>query len=202
MNQKSKDLLAIEAAYEKYDHFQSIWNRFQNSKYNDAINDFLAVADFLESGSEPSFKVLRILLQRFSKEDLQLLSLLCSDSSFQEKRIIVRNRKANEKPDKGKRDRERKRQDRVNQLGIAVYSKMKDGIVKDQALRSSLSELKLNISYSTAEKDLDLFRKQVDRRGYADELAPMMKVVMGFAFEEPELKVADIPKRGRPKIRK
>lgn len=169
------------------------------------------------------FRALRSLVRRFGREDTYLLTLMAAPKSQQDWVLSVRKRKKVEKSDGGKRDRENEKVHWDLVIGREVYSRMKAGQSKSEAIAAVKEDyrlgnpialepigsfpclvLKREVRHLPADdgknngmdKILNGFRRAARARGYVDPFAPSGIIPLP---KEPDLKLSDIPGRGRPR---
>ena len=161
------------------------------------------------------YRALRILVHRFGKDDTYLLTLMAAVKSRQDWVLNVRKRKAVEKSDGGKRDQKFKKQHLDFIVGEEVYQRIKAGQSKPDAIAAVKEDYRTGAPYPSSggfpplnrekrdlpgpdaiEKMLNRFRKEARRRGYVDPFAA--SGIIPFP-REPNLKLSDIPGRGRPR---
>lgn len=215
---ESDDLKAIRRDVEMYRRSQEMWqhlypdgDRFRGEFEQVAV----AAQDWGGATYEQRFRALRILVKRFGREDAYLLTLMAAPQSKQSWMLSVRQRKDTEKSDGGKRDRERQREALAQRIGEEVYQRMVAGQSKDDAIKAVKEDYRTGAPYPQIgdfptfhrpklnlpdvdgiEKLLGIFRRNARMRGYVDPYAPYH----GFPVaREPDLKVSDIPQRGRPR---
>jgi len=215
---ESEDLRAIRRDVEMHRRSEEMWQHL----YPDADRfrrEFEQVAraaqDWGAATFGQRFGALRILVNRFGREDARLLTLMAAPKSKQSWMLSVRQRKDSEKSDGGKRDRGREREDLAQRIGEEIYQRIAAGQSKDDAIKAvkedyragaphpqigdlpAINRPKLNLPDADGiEKLLGIFRRNARKRGYVDPYASHR----GFpVVREPDLKVSDIPKRGRPR---
>lgn len=218
--EESEDLKAIRRDMEMHRLLQEMLQHL----YPDGARfrrDFEQVAvaaqDWAGATYEQRFRALRVLVKRFGPEDAYLLTLMAAPQSKQTWMLSVRQRKDSEKSDGGKRDREREREDLAQRIGEEIYQRMVAGQSKNDAIKAVKQDYRTGAPYPQIgdfpafnrpkldlpdvdgiEKLLGIFRRNARMRGYVDPYAPYH----GFPVaREPDLKVRDIPQRGRPQKR-
>ena len=216
--EESDDLKAIRRDMEMHRRSQEMWqhlyphgDRFRREFEQVAV----AAQDWGGATYGQRFRALRILVSRFGREEAHLLALMAAPKSKQSWMLSVRHRKYSEKSDGGKRDHEREREDLAQRIGDEVYQRMAAGQPKDNAIEAvkedyrtgapypqigdfpAFNRPKLNLPNAGGiEKLLGIFRRNARKRGYVDPYASHL----GFPVaREPDLKVSDIPQRGRPR---
>ncbi|PEQ10657.1 hypothetical protein B2G71_20935 [Novosphingobium sp. PC22D] len=161
------------------------------------------------------FRALRVVVSRLGREEARLLALMAAPKSKQSWILSVRHRKDSEKSDGGKRDREREREDLAQRVGEEVYQRMAAGQPKDDAIAAVKEDYRTGVPYPQigdfpainrprlnlpdvegVKKLLSIFRRNARKRGYVNPNAPYRG---SSVVREPDLKVSDIPKRGRPR---
>lgn len=216
--EESDDLKAIRRDMEMHRRSQEMWqhlypdgDRFRREFEQVAV----AGQDWDGATYEQRFRALRILVKRFGREDAYLLTLMAAPKSKQSWMLSVRRRKDSEKSDGGKRDREREREDLAQSIGEEVYQRMKAGQSKDDAIKAVKEDYRTGAPYPQIgdfpafnrprlnlpdadgiDKLLRIFRSNAQRRGYVDPFAPYQGSPVA---REPDLKISDIPTRGRPR---
>ena len=194
------DLANIEGSIARQREFDRIQGHM-NPVWYEFPRDFDVIARFIQGETRLKFRAIRALFRHFTRREIFMLSHLVSSSSHQDWRVLVRPRKPSETPDGGRRIRERAREDRSNQLGLRIYSLMKAGSSKQKAMDAARKELGINLSDQAVEKDLGAFRARAVKRGFVDPYVAVTAWAFGFPPSEPELTVADIVKKGRPRKR-
>ncbi len=215
---ESDDLKAIRRDMEMHRRSQEMWQHLypDGDSFRREFEQVAAAAqDWGGATYEQRFRALRILVKRFGREDAYLLTLMAAPQSKQSWMLSVRQRKDSEKSDGGKRDHEREREDLAQRIGKEVYQRMAAGQPKVDAIKAvkedyrtgapypqighfpAFNRPKLNLpDVDGIEKLLGIFRRNARKRGYVDPFAPYL----GFPVaREPDLKISDIPKRGRPR---
>jgi hypothetical protein len=196
----SDDLVSIQRSIAQHRQIEQI-QQGMNSVWTRFPRDFELIAKFLQGEEHLRFRVLRALSRHFSRWEIFMLSHLSSPTSHQDWRLVIRPRRPRERPDGGQKLRRRFREDRADQLGMRVYALMKAGETKRQAIEAARQELGISLSDQAVEKDLGAFRARVMERGFVDPYAAISAAVFGYPPVEPDLKVADVMKKGRPKKR-
>lgn len=216
--EESEDLKAIRRDMEMHrlsqemlQHLYPDGGRFRRDFERVAV----AAQDWAGATYGQRFRALRILVKRFGREDAYLLTLMASPQSKQSWMLSVRQRKDSEKSDSGKRDRERERENLAQIVGKEVYKRMAAGQSKLDAIKAVKQDYLAGAPYPQIgdfpafnrpklslpdvdgiEKLLGIFRRNARVRGYVDPYSPHL----GFPVaREPDLKVGDIPERGRPR---
>lgn len=175
----------------------------------------VAAQDWGAATFRQRFRALRILVSRFGQEEAYLLTLMAAPKSDQSWLLRVRERRNSEKSDVGKRDREREREDLAQRIGEEIYQRIATGQPKGDAINAVKEDYRTGAPYPQIgdfpafhrpkidlpdvdgiEKLLGKFRRNARKRGYVDPYAPYH----GFPVaREPDLKLSDIPTRGRPR---
>lgn len=217
-SEESDDLKAIRRDMEMARLSQDAWKRLfpDDDRFR---RDFELVATTAQDWEAAKFgqrlRALRILVKRFGLENTYLLTLMAAPKSMQSWILSIRKRKDSEKSDGGKRDREFEREDLAQRIGEEVYQRMAAGQSKDNAIKGVKEDYRTGAPYPPIgdflafnrpkiilpdtdgiEKLLGIFRRNARRRGYVDPNAPYYD---SHVAREPDLKVSDIPKRGRPR---
>lgn len=180
--------------------------------------DFAKVAAAAQDWNAASFgarlRALRILVKRFGRRDTFHLTSLAAPTAMQPWRLIVRQRKPAEKADGGKGDKNAEQDHWDYVIAKEVYGRMKAGQSKAAAIEAVKEAYRAGAPYPAAEggfppfnrpfrhlpegeaidKWLNRFRHEALKRGYFD---PFAAYYSNPNPREPELKLADIPKRGR-----
>ncbi|GAA5045595.1 hypothetical protein GCM10023208_00230 [Erythrobacter westpacificensis] len=214
--EESEDLKAIRRDREIHRLVQESWQDLYPA--GDSFRrDFEAVAiaaqDWDAATSLERFRALRILVKRFGRLDTLTLTLLAATKSMQDWTLSVRRRKRSEKSDGGKRDREFEREFLAQKIGREVYQRMAAGQSKSEAIEAVKYDYRTGAPYPQIgsfpvfyrpklnlpdmdgiEKLLAIFRRNARMRGYVDPSAPYSLGVL----REPDLRLSDIPTRGRP----
>jgi hypothetical protein len=130
--------------------------------------------------------------------------------------LELRKRTDPEKLDGGKKERDRERDYWDYVIGTEVYGRMKDGMDKASAIEAVKNDYRNGTPYESnsglpvlnrpvrtlpapeaIDKMLNRFRKAAKSRGYVYPFAGSIGFEIGEP-REPNLKIADIPSRGRP----
>ncbi|WP_170001992.1 hypothetical protein [Pseudopontixanthobacter vadosimaris] len=217
--EESEDLKAIRRDREMHRLVQE--SRQDHYPDGDSFRrDFEAVAnaalDWDAATPSERLRALRVLVKRFGRLDAFTLTLLAAPKSMQDWTLSIRRRKHSEKLDGGKRDREFEREFLAQRIGKEVYERMAAGQSKSDAIEAVKKDYRTGASYSQIgnfpafnrpkldlpdldgiEKLLAIFRRNARKRGYVDPYAPHSLVDP----REPDLRLSDIPKRGRPRKR-
>lgn len=215
---ESDDLKAIRRDLEMHKQSEELWQYLYpdgDTFHHEFEAVALAAQDWEAATPTQRFRALRVLVRRFGKLDTFRLALLAAPKSMQEWSLKIRKRKRSEKSDGGKRDEGMKRDHWDYVISKEVYSRMKAGESKDDAIAAVKEDYRTGAPYASSglfpplnrpvrhlperdgiEKWLNRFRRKVEERGYVDPYAA--SGLTGIA-REPDLKVADIPKRGRPR---
>lgn len=215
---ESDDLRAIRRDMEGHRLSGELWQRL----YPDGDQfrrDFEQVAkaarDWEGATYSQRFRALRSLVRRLGREDTYLLTLMAASKSHQDWVLQIRSRKNSEKIDGGIRSKARAREHWDYVIGREVYQRIKAGQSKSDAIAAVKEDYRTGASYlpigdfprlnrakrslpgpDAIEKMLNRFRLEANRRGYVDPNAA--SGVIPYA-REPDLKLADLPKRGRPR---
>lgn len=213
---ESDDLKAIRRDRDQH----LLWGEFWHSSFPDEANfhqEFENVASAAQDWEAATYferiRALRTLLRRFGRNNTSLLAIMASPRAGHPWRISVRPRKDSEKPDRGKRHRKRKREELAQRIGMEVYDRMAAGQSKIEAIKSVKEDYRIGAPYPSignsppvyrpritlpdtdgVEKLLTIFRQEAKKRGYVDVYASLKPIA-----QEPRLKLADIPTRGRPR---
>ena len=217
--EESEDLKAIRRDREMHRLVQESWQDLFPG--GDSFRrDFEAVAnaaqDWDAATSLERFRALRILVKRFGRLDTFTLALIAAPKSMQDWTLGIRKRKRSEKSDGGKREREFEREFLAQRIGKEVYERMAAGQSKPDAIEAVKEDYRTGAPYPQIgnfptfsrpkldlpdldgiEKLLAIFRRNARKRGYIDPYAPHSLVDP----REPDLRLSDIPKRGRPRKR-
>lgn len=210
---ESDDLKAIKQDRELKELLEEFWARNAPpvSKFASDV-EVVAIAsrDWAKAPLRLRRRALRILRRYFGPLEVRHLANLSAEKGETLSRLILRPREDSELPDDGKRRKENK-QDYLDYLvGTAVYSRMLErGLSKEDAIREvqieyrsgvgplqQIKEVGKNLPDGDGiEKWLYRFRKKARERGYVDPFAAHDQLA---DILEPDLKIRDIPKRGRP----
>jgi heme-degrading monooxygenase HmoA len=201
MKSASHDRRAIETGVARLRDSDAFARNVFDPEWGSFERDFDQVAKLLSGEDRTPFRALRVLRRYFSRRQVLMLSFFVSEKAFQDWRLLIRRRTAAEKPDGGQRERTRERECRARRVGMYVYGQMKNGISKADAIAAVSSELSLTVAEATIEKDLALFRRRARENGFVDPFAAVIAWINGGYFAEPELTVAGITRKGRPKKR-
>lgn len=215
---ESDDLRAIRRDMEMHRLSGELWQRLypDGDRFRREFEQVATAAqDWSAATFGQRFRALRILVHRFGLEDTYLLTLMAAPKSQQEWMLNVRERKDAEKSDSGKRDKEFEQQHLDYIVGNEVYQRMKAGQSKVDAIAAVKEDYRTGAPYPSSggfpalnrtkrnlpgpdaiEKMLNRFRHEARRRGYINPYAA--SGLVPFA-REPELKLNDIPSRGRPR---
>lgn len=205
----SPDLIAIERRVARQLQRDGIWERSiarspdlaAALKLNEEI-DFLA--DMLNGGwgiarwGERS-RALRILIRRFGRLGARHMINLVADISPLHLRLILRERTNKERDDGG---RERDRIDREVEdarLEATVRRNRAKGLNHADAIFEASKEVLGRGGIEGAKKAMTRARHRARERGYVDPFAPFTATLLGGRAEEPDIKVADLARPGRPK---
>jgi hypothetical protein len=166
--------------------------------------DFLA--EMLNGGWESArprarFRALRIVLRRFGRLGSRHMINLVADVSPLNLRLILRERKAKERDDAGRRRRKIEQELEDARLEAAVRRNHAKGMDHETAVFEAAQEVLGRISGGVegVKKAMIRARRRARQRGYVDPVAPFIASIMGGYVGEPEIKVADLPRPGRPK---
>jgi hypothetical protein len=219
MTEVSGDLKAIRLKKAIAESAQLLWSRLYADR--DIFGAELgcladAASNWPGISAAERFRALRILVRRFGSEGTYMLSLIAAPKSNQELRLELRKRTNREKLDGGKKERDRERDYWDYVIGTEVYGRMKDGMDKAAAIEAVKNDYRNGTSYESnsglpvlnrpvrtlpapeaIDKMLNRFRKAAKSRGYVDPFAGSIGFGIGEP-REPDLKIADIPSRGRP----
>lgn len=219
--EESADLKAIRRDAEMNKLSGELWQRL----YPDGDRfrrEFDSVAEAAQNWDSATYaqrlRALRILVRRFGREDTYLLTLMAAPKSHQDWMLQLRARKDSETIDGGKRRKDWEREHWDNRIGREVYERIKQGLSKPEAIAAVKEDYRLGnpivrescgdfpaLSWKREvrhlpsddgmEKILNRFRREARRRGYVDPFA--VSSIVGP--REPDLKLSDIPGRGRPR---
>ena len=215
---ESDDLKSIRRDMEMHRLSGELWKRI----YPDGDRfrrEFEQVAEASQDWQAATFgqryRALRILVHRFGRADTYLLTLMAAAKSQQDWVLDIRERKDAKKSDGGKRDHEAEQRHSDYIIGSEVYKRMKAGQSKAEAIAAVKEDYRTGAPYPSnggfpslnrtvrnlpgpdaIEKMLNRFRHEARRRGYVDPYAA--SGLIPFA-REPDLKLNDIPNRGRPR---
>lgn len=176
----------------------------------------LAAQDWEGATRGQQLAAIRVLLRTLGREGAHLLMLLASARSKHDWKISVRKRKESEKPDQGASEREAAQDHWDYLIASEVYMRMRAGQPKHEAIASVKEDYRTGAPYPPAgnfpplsrpkrtnlpgadgiEKWLNRFRRKAGARGYVD---PNAAFTTFAGHHEPDLKLSDIPRRGRPK---
>lgn len=215
---ESNDLKAIRRDMEMHRSAQEMWQHLHLD--GDVFRrEFEQVAHAAQDWGAATygqrFRALRILVKHFGRKEAYLLTLMAALKSKQSWVLSIRQRKDSEKSDGGKRDRRLNREDLSHRVAEEVYQRMSAGQSKEDAIKAVKEDYRTGAPYPRigdlpthhrpridlpdvdgVEKLLGIFRRNARKRGYIYPLAPYL----GFpAAREPDLKISDVPKRGRPR---
>lgn len=214
---ESDDLKAIRRDMELGRHYQAIWD-LTESNGDHFYREFAKVAEAAQDWDEADYgdrlRALRILVKRLGRSNAFLLTVLAGPKSMHPWRLDVRRREPAEKTDGGKSDKKAEQDHWDYVIGKEVYERMKAGQSKEGAVEAVKEAYRTGAPYPAAEggflpfkrpirhlpegpaidKWLNRFRHEALKRGYVDPFA-------AYRFDqnpsEPDLKLADIPRRGR-----
>lgn len=214
---ESGDLKAIRRDIDRQVLFDETWKR--TGSYDDHLyREFAIVAHAAQNWRAAAFgdrlRALRILVKRFGRTDAILLTALSAPKSMQPWHLSVRQRKPAEKTDGGKNDNKVEQDHLDYVIGKEVYQRMKAGQSKEEAVEAVKEAYRTGAPYPSVEggfpafnrpirqlpegpaidKWLNRFRRESLKRGYVD---PSAANRFDGKPREPDLKLADIPKRGR-----
>jgi len=190
-------------------------------------HEFDQVADAAQDWGSATYsqriRALRVLTRQFGIENVHLLIWMASPKSHQDWLLQVRRRKDSELVDGGKRRREAEREHWDYVIAREIYSRMKAGQPKSDAIEAikedyrlgkpivlNLGEnlppmmLKREVRHLPSDdgvnngmdKILNRFRRAARKRGYVNPYAASGIVT---SPREPDLKLSDLPGRGRPR---
>jgi hypothetical protein len=225
-DEESEDLRAIRRDIERNRLSGELWDRIYPDG-DQFRRDFDKVAKAAQDWDVASyadrFRALRILMRRFGREDTYLLTLMAAPKSHQDWKLQLRKRKDTEKTDRGRRHKNWEREHWDHIIGREVYERIKAGQSKSDAIAAVKEDyrlgnpialkpvgdfppliLKREVRHLPADdgknngmdKILNRFRRAVRARGYVDPSAA--SGIIAYA-REPDLKLSDIPSRGRPR---
>lgn len=193
---RSPDLQAIQAQVESYE----IMDRFAREMGTGPkiVTDIEIMAQFMVGGHGSKFSALRALFRQLGSENGRYLLLYASQNSNTRFRIFIERRKDIHRADGGRRMRAWRTRQQMEDIGNIYYNARYAGKSDRDAIDQVRTDLRVNLSDETIRKKLDGFRKLVVERGYFDPHAPHLARWTGV-LKEPEILVANITKRGRPK---
>lgn len=140
----------------------------------------------------------RILVRRFGALGSRHLIASMLEDADTPYRLILRKRANAERPDKGK-TRQAIDQDWEDYRFLeAVEKQRQEGTSRDEAIEAVQRKFDLPLTIEGGKKVLARARKRARERGYADPYAPFKAAIIGGPYE-PDIKVEDLPRRGRPK---
>ncbi|MEP0391876.1 MAG: hypothetical protein ABJ205_08780 [Erythrobacter sp.] len=169
-----------------------------------------AAADWPRASLRHRLRALRVLVRRLGLLETRYLAILAEEKSIVPWLLTLRDRPDAQMLDGG-RERKKREQDFLDSLvGQAVYSLIKKGASKQEAIEAvkedyrirsgAFSNLRTDKRFlpdrDGIEKWLGRFRKGAIERGYID---PFTASPLFSSHEEPDLKIKDLPKRGRPR---
>lgn len=214
--EESDDLKAIRRDSELYRLSQDV-SQHVFPEEDDFRREFEEVAkaaqDWEVASYDERFRALRILARRFGVFETFQLAQFAATRSMQDWFVTIRPRADHEMSDSGKRRKRLEREFLDNLVGREVYSRMKAGQSKAEAIASMREDYRTGAPIPSAggfpppnrpvitfagddaiEKRLARYRKAARRRGYVD---PYAALHAASSLREPELKLSDIPGRGR-----
>jgi hypothetical protein len=156
--------------------------------------------DWHEAPLRQRCRALRILVRRFGNLGARHMMNLAADVSPLRLRLVLRERTDVERCDGGE---ERKRIDREwkdARLEAATRRHRSNGIAYEDALLKAAKEVLGSISGGAegVKKARTRAAARAQERGFVDPTAPLAAVYLG-APVEPQVTVADLPRRGRPR---
>lgn len=223
---ESEDLQAIRRDMEMHRLSQDVWQHLYPDGDN-FRHEFDQVAEAAQDWGcatySQRFRALRILARQFGIENVHLLIWMASPKSHQDWLLQVRRGRDTELIDGGKRRKEWEREHWDYVIAREVYSRIKEGQSKSDAIAAVKEDYRLgnpvvlNLGAGLApmtrnrevrhlpsheganngmDKILNRFRRSARKRGYINPYAA--SGLLPFP-REPDLKLSDLPKRGRPR---
>lgn len=223
---ESDDLKAIRRDMERHRLSEELWRRLypDGDRFRREFERVAEAAqDWAGATFAQRFRALRCLVRRFGREDTYLLTLMAAPKSHQDWMLQIRGRKDSEKLDGGKRRKDWEREHWDYVIAREVYERMKAGQSKSEAIAAVKEDYRLGNPIVTKQvgdfppfilkrevrhlpaddgknngidKMLGRFRRAARERGYVNPFAASS--IIGFP-REPDLKLGDIPGRGRPR---
>lgn len=143
-------------------------------------------------------KAARIIARRFGALGARYLIASMLPVGHSEYRLIIRRRKDAERSDKGNFRQETERQWREYRLLEEVLRQRRKDLSQELSIEAAQKELGYPITVEGGKKALARAQKAARKRGFADPFA-VFKAAMGGCVLEPQVKIEDLPKPGRPK---
>lgn len=223
---ESDDLRAIRRDMEMHRLSDELWQRLypDGDRFRREFEEVAKAAQDWEGAIYAQrFRALRSLVRRFGREDTYLLTLMAAPKSQQDWVLNVRKREKAEKLDGGKRRKDWEREHWDYIIGREVVERISAGQAKKDAIAAVKEDYRLGNPIAIKpvgdfpplilkrevrplpadegkghgmDKILNRFRRAARERGYVDPFAASS--ITGFP-REPDLKLSDIPGRGRPR---